>query len=166
MTVPPPLSCVEQASGFFLLISAFKKPIKNEVGTWQTRLFSAARRFIVSVIIPCSVFIRTVLNGFSPKHRFYCKCKILSLTFPRGHIDLFVCMYVSTVPSRKLMEMELHWVINYFQHRLATRANRRPGRVVVCNDLMAHFKQMPFCPILSQTHTSLILTEFQKLNEQ
>lgn len=61
MTVPPPLSCVEQASGFFLLISAFKKPIKNEVGTWQTRLFSAARRFIVSVIIAVFSFYQ---NGF------------------------------------------------------------------------------------------------------
>lgn len=98
---------------------------------------------------PLQFLSERFLNGFSPKHRFYCKCKTLSLTFPRGHIDLFVCMCVCTVPSRKLMEMELHWVINYFQHRLATRANRRPRRVVVCNYLMAHFKQMPFCPILS-----------------
>lgn len=61
MTVPPPLSYVEQASGFFLPISAFKKPIKNEEVTWQTQLFAAAHRFIVSVISALCSFYQ---NGF------------------------------------------------------------------------------------------------------
>jgi len=76
---------VEQASGFFLLISAFKKPIKNEEVTWQTQLFAAAHRFIVSFLS------EWFLNGFK---RFDCNCKILSRTSPGSHIDLFVCICV------------------------------------------------------------------------
>ncbi len=125
---------------FFWPYQRLRSPLKMKWSHGQ-QLFSAAHRFIVSVIIALCIFSRTVLNGFLPKHRFYCKCKILALTFPRGHIDLFVCVCVCVDGDGIALGNKL------FPALLSNQSKRRLGRV--CNYLMAHLKQMPLCPILS-----------------